>query len=307
LGEQSLGRGGFDVIVGANAVHAARDLKAALGRLQDLLLPGGLMVLLETTQHHSWFDMTTGLIEGWQHFEDDVRGTHPLLSAARWREVLEQNGFSPVVTLPVDGQAVSEMGQHVVLARSAKESVGAVSLAAATTWKVQDPVVAAGETDFAVRVRSIFGREREEAMAEFVRTTIGRVFDLPAEQRAMTARDRLSDLGMDSLIALELRAELAKGAGLGSRISSTIAFDTGTVGELTRALLEVLEKEGKEASAVPAEGVDAPEAAGNLHPPGTGAANGASEAMSVLLTVDELSALSDDEVEKLLNERLARR
>jgi hypothetical protein len=29
--------------------------------------------------------------------------------------------------------------------------------------------------------------------------------------------------------------------------------------------------------------------------------------MSALLTVDELSALSDDEVEKLLNERLTRR
>jgi 3-oxoacyl-(acyl-carrier-protein) synthase/phospholipid N-methyltransferase len=307
LGEQGLGTGRFDVIVGANAVHAARNLKAALGRLQDLLLPGGLMVLLETTQHHSWFDMTTGMIEGWQHFEDDVRGAHPLLSAARWREVLEQNGFSPVVTLPLDGQAVSEIGQHVVLARNGKESVRAVSVVAGTVWKAKEPAAAAWETDFAVRVRSLSGSERDEAMAEFVRATIGRVFNLPADQCAMTARDRLSDLGMDSLIALELRAEMAKGLGLGSRISSTIAFDTGTVGELTRALLELLEEDGKEAGAVPAEYVDAPEAAGNLHPPGAWAANGAAEAMSALLTVDELSALSDDEVEKLLNERLTRR
>jgi SAM-dependent methyltransferase len=309
LGEQSLGTGGFDVIVGANVVHAARNLKAALGRVQDLLLPGGLMVLLESTQHHSWFDMTTGLIEGWQHFEDDVRGAHPLLSPERWREVLEQNGFSPVVTLPGDGLAVSAIGQHVVIARSAKGSTGAVASGVQpAAWKAQEPVAAAAETGFAARVRGLSGGEREEALAEFVRATIRRVFSLPADQSAMTARDRLSDLGMDSLIALELRAELAKGTGLGSRISSTIAFDTGTVGELTRALLEAMESEGEGAGAPVSDDTGQP-AADDLHPPEAVAADGSAEAMSstALLTVDELSAMSDEEVEQLLNERLTRR
>ena len=60
--------GSFDVIVSANAVHASTDLRLALRRLRDLLAPGGLLILVESTTHFAWFDMTTGLIEGWQHF-----------------------------------------------------------------------------------------------------------------------------------------------------------------------------------------------------------------------------------------------
>ena len=73
----------FDVIVGANVVHAARDLDGALKRMSLLLAPGGILVLVEATRHHGWFDFTTGLIEGWQHFADELRGDHPLLTPER--------------------------------------------------------------------------------------------------------------------------------------------------------------------------------------------------------------------------------
>ena len=62
----------FDVIVGANVVHAARDLDGALKRMSLLLAPGGILLLVEATHHHGWFDFTTGLIEGWQHFADEL-------------------------------------------------------------------------------------------------------------------------------------------------------------------------------------------------------------------------------------------
>jgi SAM-dependent methyltransferase len=50
----------FDLIVSANAVHASADLRLTLSRLRELLAPGGMMVLVESTTHLDWFDMTTG-------------------------------------------------------------------------------------------------------------------------------------------------------------------------------------------------------------------------------------------------------
>ena len=58
------------------------------------------MVLLETTRHQSWFDMTTGLIEGWQHFQDDLRTDSPLLTAERWQALLAAQGFETVECFP---------------------------------------------------------------------------------------------------------------------------------------------------------------------------------------------------------------
>jgi 3-oxoacyl-(acyl-carrier-protein) synthase/SAM-dependent methyltransferase len=305
LPEQGIAAGQFDVVLGANVVHAARNLAAASETIQQLLAPGGLMVLLEATTHHSWFDMTTGLIEGWQHFEDDLRQKHPLLDPEQWRELLEQNGFSPVMTLPADGSPVSGIGQHVVIARSTRDELRddatEIPVLAASDWGVAAPSIASDSaSDFAAIWSTLAPPERETATFDFVRSTIRRVFNLARNAEELSRRDRLSDLGMDSLIALELKAQLAKGSGLGKRISSTIAFDTGTVGELAAALLSAMEAETYEAD-LPREPDDAKN---NLATQKSEANSQLSEAP--MLSADDLSAMSEEEVEKLLSERLMR-
>ena len=115
--EQGFRDGMFDVIVAANVVHAARNLASALDRVQRLLSPGGILALLETTHHHSWFDMSTGLIEGWQHFEDEDRQDHPLLTPEQWRVAIERSGFAEAIALPGADSPASLLGQHILLAR----------------------------------------------------------------------------------------------------------------------------------------------------------------------------------------------
>ena len=39
-------------------------------------------MLVESTVHLAYFDMTTGLIEGWQHFADDLRTRQPAVVGA---------------------------------------------------------------------------------------------------------------------------------------------------------------------------------------------------------------------------------
>ena len=130
---------------------------------------------------------------------------------------------------------------------------------------------------------------REQRVLLLVKETICRVFQLDAHPEQLGERDRLNDLGMDSLIALELRSELSKRLGLEGKISSTIAFDTGTVGELARSLMALLtphtEHPSRPVDVRPAQPVRNEQAQ---------------------ITAEQLELMSDEEVEQLLRERLSK-
>jgi acyl carrier protein len=289
----------FDLIVAANVIHAARDLESALGRVHEVLAPGGVLVLLETTRHHSWFDMSTGLIEGWQHFADADRREHPLFSVDQWHSILDRTGFADAIAFPSADSQASLLGQHVLLARSRETSEsrshGVSSAAAPKAEKREGRAVpqpsAQVSTDagLAESLCDISFEAREAAVSAIVKQTICQVFQLSVSSQELGERDRLSDLGMDSLIALELRGELSKRLGLEGKISSTIAFDTGTVGELVRLLSAMLAPAaGKQPRAVAAESILAQRREGPH------------------LTPEQLEEMSEEVVEQLLKERLSR-
>ena len=71
-------------------VHATADLRQTLGRLRELLAPGGMLLMLEVAGLERWIDITFGLTEGWWRFTDtDLRPDYPLLSRDRWLDLLE--------------------------------------------------------------------------------------------------------------------------------------------------------------------------------------------------------------------------
>jgi 3-oxoacyl-(acyl-carrier-protein) synthase/SAM-dependent methyltransferase/acyl carrier protein len=290
--QQGFRDGMFDVIVAANVVHAARNLASALARVQRLLSPGGILALLETTHHHSWFDMSTGLIEGWQHFEDQDRQDHPLLTPEQWRVAIERSGFAEAIAFPGADSPASVLGQHVLLAsrsadaesQSQSEMPSAASKAVSSSRPAQHLNGGLKE-----EFQGVPNEMRETMIATVVRETVCSVLRLDVRPEELSDRDRLTDLGMDSLIALELRSELAKRLGLEGKISSTIAFDTGTVGELLRSLVPMLANEA-----------DAP-----LHISDVRAKQGR-RPEPALVTEEQLLSMSEEEVEQLLKERLAR-
>jgi len=285
--EQGYALGSFDVIVSANAVHAVTDLRAALGRLRSLLAPGGILMLIESTTHLDYFDMTTGLIEGWQHFADDLRGDNPLLGPDAWVSALKAAGMAEAAAWPARGSLPEALGQHVVVAQNPGRS--AATRAGAPAPSAREPVRDAAAPEPAVvgvlreRLRQAPPSEHLALLCDVVRREVVRILRLdPSTPPAR--HDRLMELGMDSLMAVQLRnaldgaLELERGRGL----PATLMFDFPTIEAIAEFLLQRL------LPAAPSAPEGAPRA------PATGPAP---------LDASAIAELDDAEIERLLAAR----
>jgi acyl transferase domain-containing protein/SAM-dependent methyltransferase len=283
LAAQGYAPASFDVILSANAVHATTNLREALQRLRDLLAPGGILILVESTIHFDWFDMSTGLIEGWQHFSDDLRTDNPLLTPAVWIEALNDAGFVDSGAWPRAGTAADHIGMHVVAARVP----GALVPEAHQGQLVFHTLAADAETilpqdDLRQRIVEAAPSERLELLRGFIREKVMRVLRL--SQDAPPARNaRLMDLGFDSLMAVQLRNELSNGLGLSRRLPATLMFDRPTIDALAAYLDGILFPQ----AALAETAVVAEEAPTAIDP-------------------SIVAGMSDAEVEQLLLERLGR-
>lgn len=232
--DQGFAPGSYDLILAANAIHASTNLEETLKRVRSLLRPGGLLMLVESTVHLDYFDMTTGLIEGWQHFDDSLRDDQPLLDAPTWRRALAEAGFAEAGSWPADGSVAEAMGQHVLLAqqpgRAAPKGARMAETAEAATTQ------AAGAPSFADLLAETPDYEWIDLLRDRVRDTVIRVLGRdPADPPGRN--DRLMDLGMDSLMAIRLRKILTEELGLGDPLPASVAFDHPSIEALATFLL----------------------------------------------------------------------
>jgi malonyl CoA-acyl carrier protein transacylase len=112
----------YDLILSANVLHATKDLQQTVQHVQQLLMPGGMLVLLENTKRLRFIDLIFGLTEGWWRFTDlHLRPNHPLISTVQWQTLLEENGFQKTAILstsPKEGGILSKPA--VIIAQTAK-------------------------------------------------------------------------------------------------------------------------------------------------------------------------------------------
>ncbi|PWK78543.1 acyl transferase domain-containing protein [Lentzea atacamensis] len=112
---QGISPGSFDLVLASNVVHATADLKHTISQLREVLLPQGVLGLIEALPGNRWLDLTFGLTAGWWHFRDlQLRPDGPLLTTDHWRELLNSVGFDQVVAFPENDESG---GQAVLLAR----------------------------------------------------------------------------------------------------------------------------------------------------------------------------------------------
>jgi len=108
----------FDVVIASSVLHATRLLGETLQNVRSLLAPHGLLLLIEETQFHPWFNVV-GLQEGFDRFEDsELRTLHPMLSSDQWRHTLLSNGFERFVDLNDGASSSAFLGLNVILAQA---------------------------------------------------------------------------------------------------------------------------------------------------------------------------------------------
>jgi acyl carrier protein len=239
-------------------------------------------------------------LSGWLHHKDSLRTDHPLLDPERWKEVLLKRDFSEVVTYPENGSPVEVLGQHVVLVRvrapldkEGSSSHDGTIPALPTEYQTADARThpdgspsAVDSTGFRRRLADSLPDEREELLEEFVRMRVMKVLLFDADRRPRSDQ-RLMDLGLDSLMAVQLRNLLESGLGPGVSLPATLIFDYPTIGSISAYLSNVLAPETAPGSS---------EKGAQNEIPDFGAERAAA-----------IEALSDEEAEDLLLKRFAQK
>ena len=108
----------YDVIIGANVMHATPDLLHTMSTVRKLLVPGGLVVLLEGTTPQRFGDLTVGLLEGWWAFSDASRRSYALMPRAAWMQLFDEAGFAAASTI-VDADAGPILEEQAVFVAQA--------------------------------------------------------------------------------------------------------------------------------------------------------------------------------------------
>ncbi|MEH1901398.1 MAG: beta-ketoacyl synthase N-terminal-like domain-containing protein [Nostoc sp.] len=228
----------YQIIIAANVIHATADLRQTLTHIHDLLAPGGLLVMLETTARQRWVDLFAGFTGGWWKFTDfDIRPNHPLLSAPRWEELLQKIGFETTATMqPYLNNQLLIAQPAVIIAQSQWMETSLLD-----SW--ENPVASVTATP---KVKSIPIREqlatvspqqRHDLLVAYLQDQLRLVLGLERSQ-IPDPQQGFFDLGLDSLTAVELKNRLE--ADLNTVLSSTLAFDFPNIQVLASYLAQTV-------------------------------------------------------------------
>ncbi|OXG03683.1 ketoacyl-synthetase-like protein [Flavobacterium araucananum] len=85
----------FDIVIASNVLHATTSITNTLGNVNELLMPGGRLYVLELVKYSSLSTYTFGLLEGWWKFEDNQKRIEhsPLINIENWKIFIQKAGM----------------------------------------------------------------------------------------------------------------------------------------------------------------------------------------------------------------------
>jgi acyl transferase domain-containing protein/thioesterase domain-containing protein/SAM-dependent methyltransferase len=218
---QGLDAGSFDLVVGFNVVHAARDVPAALQNLAALLAPGGVIGLVEVVKTRRWDTLTWGLAEGWWHHADALRERSPLLDLDTWQRALGEAGFAGAAAYPRGADERARQDHGLILARRGESTTAPIAPRAAPRVTTSPRARAAGGAAY-VAPRS----EIERKVAAVCEEIVGAA--------RIGVLDDLYELGADSLVTLRIMDRLRRDPTL--QVPAGAAFRGATVEKIAAAI-----------------------------------------------------------------------
>ncbi|WP_341529475.1 beta-ketoacyl synthase N-terminal-like domain-containing protein [Nostoc sp. UHCC 0302] len=206
----------YDVIVAANVLHVAGNLRDCVKNIKQLLAPGGMLVLLEGTQPQRWLDLIFGLTKGWWQFKDlDLRPAYPLLSSYKWQQLLIEAGFSTVETLPGGEDSQGTLSKQTVIVAQVDQMqpqlVGVVANydfvgeRREYTKFTEQPTA---DLELLHKLKTATVSESYLLITDYIQSVTSQVLGL--SQSSLDVQLPLSEVGIDSLMAMELRLNIQK-------------------------------------------------------------------------------------------------
>ncbi|MEW6735168.1 MAG: beta-ketoacyl synthase N-terminal-like domain-containing protein [Acidobacteriota bacterium] len=202
----------YDVVIASNVLHATADLEKTLDYIRSLLKPAGTLIILEATSSQPWLEITFGLFSGWHKYSDSLRQYGPLLSKDRWISALKEHGFDEAVAFPPTGIATEMLGQHVIVARAS--SLGApIDQSTIMVEELKEKTIfsstMANNSEESFRLTELVATQSSLPMQQlenYIKQQLSKVMNIPIAKLAMDLP--MESLGMDSLMAVELRNQL---------------------------------------------------------------------------------------------------
>lgn len=227
---QELPLGSFDMVIGANVVHATKNIRKSLQNIKGVLKRNGVLVLNEIAQNDIYATLTFGLLDGWWLYEDaEVRlEGSPGLSTKGWQKVLTDTGFVNAINYPED----EELFQQIIISQSDGEII-----LASEDVKVEQSLRETKSDKAEIVSKKTVGSSQvvdSKEIENFIKNKLALV--LKMEVSEFDEITPMSDYGVDSIIGLELIKEINE--TLTNAIPTTILFDYPTIKEFSKYLAD---------------------------------------------------------------------
>jgi 3-oxoacyl-(acyl-carrier-protein) synthase/acyl carrier protein/SAM-dependent methyltransferase len=213
----------YDVVIASNVLHATTDIRRVLEHVAALMTAGGVLVLNELCSASPFTTLTFGLLDGWWRFRDpEVRiPGSPGLSFASWRQVLGARRFQSVRSVAGDG--ASQLGQQVITSVCTAPEASLKPTAAEAAPSPPRALTPGGTAE---------PTEVEEALSTALAAT------LRIDRGCISPQHTLYELGVDSLVALELRNALE--ARFSVQIPMNVPLEELTIQQAARRLMDLI-------------------------------------------------------------------
>ncbi|MDI1431311.1 non-ribosomal peptide synthetase/type I polyketide synthase [Polyangium sorediatum] len=209
--EQGLS-GEYDLVLGLDAVHVVPDLAPVLENLRHLTAPGGTLLLVEFTRMDPWWELIWGLAPGYWTVAS-ARGSLAM-GLGLWEHALKQAGFTRVVSAPGDTGAHDTADHGILIAERASAPTPPARLSA---------VMPAASNDAArythAKVEGDAARHAPEADGDDADILVQGIFRRLLGLSRVPPRASFFDLGGDSLLAIQMLAEIRTRTGHEMKVS----------------------------------------------------------------------------------------
>ncbi len=226
--EQGIKMGHFDIVIGANVVHATKNIKSTVSNIKGALKTGGTLILNELANNELFGTLTFGLLDGWWLSEDpEIRlSGSPCLSDKAWGVVLQECGFTNVASYPKN----QKLSLQMIVAKSNGELLVPLDFSK-TLLPAKEEKKKSKSISNKKELKpggQFTEKDNIEKIQSYLKNILAEV--LRVDENEVDIQTPLQSLGIESIMINELAEKFTNDFG---KIPSTIFFEYQNISELS--------------------------------------------------------------------------